>query len=118
MERYRESMREEDMLAALHDYTLREGGLYFHVRNARDQELVGLPDALIFLPPKYGVRPGTAAFFEVKTQGDRITPRQREVMRVIGQVTEIAHGFIRPRPRSPLEITLDDALELLGKDPG
>lgn len=117
MERYRESMTEAQMLKALRDYTLLEGGFFFHVRDARAQEAEGLPDTILLLPPKYGVRPGIAAFFEVKTQGDRISPVQRKVIHTIGQAQEIAYGIIRPRPKSPLEITLDDALELLGKPP-
>lgn len=115
--RYRASMTEADMLAALKDYTLAEDGMFFHVRNARRQDLEGLSDTLILLPPKYGVRSGTVAFFELKTQEDRVSPAQLRFMRLLARATEIAYGIVRPKPKALGELTLDDALELLG-NPG
>lgn len=103
------------MLATLKDYTLAENGMFFHIRDARGQDVEGLSDTLILLPPKYGVRPGTVAFFELKTQQDKVSPAQLRFMRLLARATEIASGVVRPAPKALGEITIDDALELLGK---
>lgn len=119
-DRYQQSMSESQMLKAIRDYVLLEQGFCWHVRMAKDQDLLGLPDVIAILPPKHGSgsgsRPGTIAFFELKTQSDRVSPVQHKVIRMIGQASEIAYGIVRPKPRSLAEITLDDALALLGKE--
>lgn len=115
-DRYTASMSEAAMLKTLRDYTLFEGGFFWHVRDARAQDVEGLTDTIILLPPRYGVHPGIVGFFEVKTQGDRVSPVQRKVIHLLGQASEIAYGIVRPRPKNLAEITLDDALALLGKE--
>jgi len=109
-------MSESDMLKALRDYVQAEGGVFWHIRDARGQEVVGVPDVICILPPRRGVAPGIVAFFELKTQADRVTVQQRHVLRLADMATEIVAGIVRPNPRNQLlEITLDDALTLLGK---
>jgi hypothetical protein len=57
--------------------------------------------------------------FEIKSQTDTVTVLQEQVLLVAETATEVVSGIIRPVPKKPLlEITLDDALELLGKDGG
>lgn len=117
MDRYVTSTTEGDMLSTLEGYAQVEGGYCWHVRDARGQQVVGLPDTIILLPPKWhgARRPGTIGFFELKTQRDVLSPVQRHVLAMLGQASEIVSGVIRPQPKSLVEITLDDALLLLGK---
>jgi hypothetical protein len=118
VERYRASMSESDMLTLLRDYVEAEGGVFWHIRDARGQEVVGVPDVICILPPRRGVAPGIVAFFELKTQKDRVTVQQLNVLRLADMATEVVAGIVRPNPRSQfLEITIDDALELLGRVP-
>ena len=119
MDRYVTSTTEREMLSTLEGYAQVEGGYCWHVRDARGQKVVGLTDTIILLPPKWhgARRPGTLGFFELKTQRDVLSPVQRHVLAMLDQATEIVSGVIRPRPRNVIEITLDDALELLGKEP-
>ena len=115
---YRASMREADMLKLLRDYVQAEGGIFWHIRDARGQEVEHAPDVICILPPRRGVAPGIVAFFELKTQKDRVTVQQRNVLRLADMATEVVAGIVRPNPRTQfLEITIDDALELLGKNP-
>ena len=117
MERYRATMKEEDILKALRDYVLTQHGYLWHVRDARGQELEHLPDVIALLPARRHA-PATLAFFEVKTQRDRVTPNQRHVIELADRVSEVVGAIIRPNPRNQrLEITLDEALELLGHEP-
>ena len=113
---YRESMTEAQMLKAIKDYAQAEGGYAFHVRDARAQDLAGLPDVIVFIPRSFN-HPACVGFFELKTQSDKITSLQRNVLAVAGQAQEVVVGVVRPNPRGIAEMSLDDALESLGKEP-
>jgi hypothetical protein len=104
-ERYVRSMTEAQMLAALRDYTLLHRGRFFHIRDARGQELAGLPDALVFLP-------GVVGFIEVKTQRDRVTPAQAELLRLLQTPATVVAAILRPVPKAG-ERSLDAVLALL-----
>ena len=116
-QRYRASMTEDDMLKAIREYVQLEGGFFFHVRDARGQDLEGLPDVLVLLPPRKAVAPGLIGLFEIKTQRDVVTNKQRQVLAVAEQATEVVSGVVRPNPKGLIELSLDDCLELLGKLP-
>ena len=104
------------MLKALGDYVHSQNGVWWHVRNARGQHVVGLPDFLAVLPPRAHHAPGMFAALELKTTGDRITAEQRHALFLFDRATEIVSGVVRPVPgRSSIEVSLDDALELMGK---
>jgi hypothetical protein len=113
MDVYEKSMSEQEMLTALREYAKAEGGFLWHVRDARGQNVEGMPDTIILIPRSFA-HPGVAAFFEIKTQRDKASVLQQQVIFVAGTITEVAAGIIRPVPKHPTEITLDEALELLG----
>jgi hypothetical protein len=75
------------------------------VRDATGQQLAGLPDVLIAFPPTFGA-------FELKTQGDRVSTLQRDVIAVLAACDVFVSGIVRPRPK-PGEISLDDALSMM-----
>lgn len=104
------------MLKAISDYVRAEGGYCFHVRDARGQALEGLPDVIALVPRSFH-HPGIVGFFELKTQRDRVTSLQRNVLAVADQATEVVSAIIRPNPKTAAEVSLDDALELLGRQP-
>ena len=113
---YKKSLTEAQMLKVLGDYVHSQNGVWFHVRNARGQHLVGLPDFIAVLPPRDHHAPGQLAMFELKTQGDRISAEQRHALFLLERATEIISRVVRPVPgKSSIEISLDDALTLLGK---
>lgn len=93
------------MLDALKVAAFVRGGIAFHVRKAQGQDLEGLPDAILIAPPVVGL-------FELKTQRDRLSERQRYVLDLLARCDRIASGIVRPNPRDG-ELSLDDALELL-----
>lgn len=115
MEKYQNSMTEAQMLKALKDYTGAEGGFFFHVRDARGLDVEGMPDCVILIP-RSPRRMGVCAFFELKTQYDKVTSRQRHIIQAAGQIDETVGAIIRPNPKGILEVTLDDALALLGHE--
>lgn len=115
---YTNQMTEAQMIKSLGDYVKSQNGVWFHVRNARGQNLTGLPDFLAVLPPRAHHAPGQFVAFELKTQGDRISPEQRHTMFLLERATEILSGVVRPVPgKSSIEMSLDDALELMGYQP-
>jgi len=118
MERYKRSLSEADMLKAIADYVAAENGIFWHIRNARGQNLVGAPDVICVLPPRAHRAPGLVAFLELKTDQDVLTESQRHALFLLERATEIVSGVVRPVPHNTLiEITLDEVLELLGKQP-
>jgi hypothetical protein len=118
MEQFTMSMTADQMLQSLKDYAVAEGGFCFHIRDARGQDVEGMPDALVLIPRSFQ-HPGIIGLFEIKSQTDTVTVLQEQVLLVAETATEVVSGIIRPVPKKPLlEITLDDALELLGKDGG
>jgi hypothetical protein len=108
-------MTEAQILKALKDYAGVEGGYCFHVRDSRMQDTTGMPDTLILLPRSYA-HPGIVALFEIKTQYDRTSRLQQKVLEVASQAQEIVAGIVRPNPKAFNEYSLDEALELLGKE--
>jgi hypothetical protein len=115
MDKYRASMTEAQILKALKDYAGVEGGYCFHVVDSRMQDTTGMPDTLILIPRSYA-HPGIVGLFEIKTQYDRVSRLQEKVLQVAGAAQEIVAGIIRPNPKALNEYTLDEALELLGKE--
>ena len=104
-EQYLTTMTEDDILAALRELTLALRGRFFHVRNAHQQELTGLPDAICLLP-------GVSAFFELKTQADQPSPEQLATLSLLQNAPTVATGILRPVP-GPGELSLDEALAIL-----
>lgn len=115
-DRYREGMTEAQMLKAIKDYAQAEGGYCFHVRDSRALDVEGLPDCIVFIPRSFE-HPGCVGFFELKTQNDKVSSLQRNVLAVAAQAQEVVVGVVRPSPKGIAEMSLDDALESLGKDP-
>lgn len=112
---FRERMTEAQMLQTLKDYAQAQGGFFWHVRDARGQDLQFMPDTLILIPRAYD-QPGVVGLFEIKTQRDRVSVMQQQAIFIAQSITEVAAGIIRPTPKHPTEITLDEALARLGKE--
>jgi hypothetical protein len=105
--RYTASTTEADLLQAFQDVADIHpgGGLLWHVRDARGQNVAGLTDTVLLVPP-------VVAFYEIKTQYDPVSPLQRQVLELLSRCTRIEHGIVRPIPHEG-ELSEDDALELL-----
>ena len=91
------------MVKALSDAAYAGGGFCFHVRDARRQNVKGMPDILLALPPVVG-------FIELKTQRDTIRPDQVRVLDILSRCSQIVSGTVRPVPKHDDEWTLDEAL--------
>jgi hypothetical protein len=101
---------EDDLLSPFADLERAGLAFTFHVRDARGQRLAGLPDVICIVPST-----GRLGLFEIKTQRDRLSPRQQAVIAALAQCRELVSGVIRPEPR-PGELSLDEALRrLLGE---
>jgi hypothetical protein len=106
-------MSEAEMLQAFYDLEDKAGlGFVFHITDARGQRVVGCPDVIAILPDFVGGC-GTVGFFEVKTQRDRTSYRQHDVIEALDACCHVVTGIVRPVPHEG-EITLDEALRRLG----
>jgi hypothetical protein len=103
---YGASATEADLLRAFTDLEDKVGlGFVWHVRYAPGQRLDGMPDLVCVVPP-------VVALLEIKTQRDRVSPRQRAVMEALSWCTQVVAGVVRPVPK-PGEWSIDDALALM-----
>lgn len=100
--RYKASATEAQMLKTFTDLAERGGGYVWHARRSEGQQLDGMPDVLIALPPTFGA-------FELKTQRDTVSALQRDVLAVLEACDMFVSGIVRPRPKAG-ELTLDQAL--------
>lgn len=100
---YRKSMTEGDMLAAFADLAHACGGYMWHVRHAAGQRLEGLPDVILAAPP-------VVALYELKTQRDRVSSLQQDVMTTLAGCDVVVSGIVRPVPKHDGELTVDEAL--------
>jgi len=103
--RRQRSMTEAEMVKALSDVAYAGGGFAFHIRDARKQNVKGLTDLVLALPPVVG-------FIELKTQRDTISFDQERVLDVLSRCDVVVSGTVRPVPK-PGEWSLDDALDRL-----
>jgi hypothetical protein len=104
------SPTEDDLLSPFADLERAGLAFTFHVRDARGQRLAGLPDVICIVPST-----GRVGMFELKTQRDRVSARQRAVMAALSCCHAVVSGIVRPVPRVG-EISLDEALALLVGD--
>lgn len=106
--RYRRSPTEGEMLRVFFDLARSTGGYAWHVRDARGQAVAGMPDLIVAVPP-------VLALYELKTQGDRTSPLQADVLETIEQCSLVFSGVVRPVPRTPDEMTIDEAVRLIAR---
>lgn len=85
------------------------GGIGWHVRDARGQNVVGMPDVLMVLP--HGFRPTVSvlAGLEIKIGSDPVSDEQGRALDLLYAVPWAVAGIVRyPTPR-PGEWTQDEA---------
>ena len=107
---------EADLLKVFTDLEDKAGlAFVFHVRDARGQRLDGLPDLIVVVPSGAGGtgRGGVIAFYELKTQTDRVTPRQQAIVDALNRCTRVESAIVRPTPRDG-ELSVLEALRRLG----
>lgn len=104
---------EAHVLATLKGYAEAFGGFSRHIRQARGQDLVGLPDALLWVPTHARAHELLAAI-EIKIRDDDVTCAQARVMEAMHRIDRIVAEVVRvgARPREG-EIGLDDLLTRL-----
>ncbi len=94
---------EAEMLKLFADLARAGGGMMFHIRDARRQNVTGLTDVLLILPPAIG-------FFELKTMRDSLRPDQGDLLDLLTRCDRIESGIVRPVPKQAGELTMDEAV--------
>lgn len=100
---YRRSATEAEMLETFADLANAGGGFLRHVRDARGQNLNGLPDVILAVPP-------VLALYELKTRRDRMRPEQVRVLDILNRCNVIVSDKVRPEPKHDDEWSIDEAL--------
>lgn len=108
LSRYRASTSEDGMERTIREGVEHLGGRCFHVRDSRKQGVEDMPDLFVIAP---WCR--TVAHLELKSQRRIITPGQAQVLELLARCDRLVSGIVRPNPK-PGEISLDDALNLIG----
>lgn len=101
---YRRGMTEAEMLSHFAGLALGGGGFMKHIRDARRQNVEGLPDVILAVPP-------VLALFELKTRRDELRAEQIHVLDVLSRCTVIVSGKVRPVPKREGELSMDEARE-------
>ena len=104
--RFRRSATEAEMLALFAGLAAGGGGFMKHIRDARRQNVEGLPDVICAVPP-------VLALFELKTRRDELRYEQMRVLDILSQCNVIVSGRVRPVPKRDGEISLDEAIDKL-----
>lgn len=113
VEHHAATATEADLLRVFFDLEDKAGlGYVFHVRDARGQRLDGCPDVIVILPDYLNAR-GVVGLFEIKTQRDRVSPRQDAVLSALDACSRVVSGIVRPCPHNG-ELTVLGALQRLG----
>ena len=103
--------KESDALAFWADFARAHGGVSWHIRDARRQNVVGLPDVLAVLPRRRG-GPALIVAIELKIGNDRLKPAQFDALRRFAEAGAVAlvvrYGTLRPG-----EVTQDTAARLI-----
>jgi hypothetical protein len=107
------TVEERHVLSTLDDYATALGGFTHHVRDARRQNLEGLPDVMLWVPTcdhhhiLYGA-------IEIKLRGDTASFAQHQVMDATRRIDRIVAEIVRvgARPKDG-EIDLDELLRRL-----
>lgn len=97
------SATEAQMIAVFADLARAGNGVCFHIRDARRQNVKGLTDIVLAVPPVVG-------FLELKTQRDTVSADQLRVLDILSRCHVIVSGRVRPVPKHDDEWTIDEAL--------
>jgi hypothetical protein len=97
---YNETASENALELAITEYVARNGGKCWHARDSRGQNLKGMLDLHIVLPP-------TVMDVELKSQKRVVTTEQQETLALLARCSEFAYAVVRPSPK-PGEVTLDE----------
>ena len=107
--------KESDALKFWEDYARCNYGIFWHVRDARGQNVEGMPDVLMVLPKWDGS--SVLVALEIKCRRDRLRSAQREAVFALGAVAGSVVGVVRygkKRDISPLvEMTQDEAVSAI-----